>query len=134
MGSDRESDEFSKTSGSQLMQWPCQIKLIPTSASYFDGAELLIAADCTAFAYASLHQDFMKGKVTIIGCPKLDGTDYSLKLAEILKGNDIKDITVLRMEVPCCGGLEFMANKALEQSGKDIPLKTVTISIDGNIL
>ena len=134
ISSDRESCECSQPKKAELKQWPCQIKLIPTSAPYYDGAELLIAADCTAFAYASIHQDFMRDKVTLIGCPKLDSTDYSQKLSEIIKNNDIKGITVLRMEVPCCGGLEFMANKALGQSGKILPLTTLTISIDGNIL
>ena len=119
---------------SQLGQWPCQIKLVPTHAPYFNGAKLLIAADCTAYAYANVHQEFMKGKITIIGCPKLDAVDYSEKLTEIIAGNDIKSVTVLRMEVPCCGGLEQAAITALKNSGKFIPWQVVTFSIDGTIL
>ena len=119
---------------SQLGQWPCQIKLVPTHAPYFNGAKLLIAADCTAYAYANVHQEFMKDKITIIGCPKLDAVDYSEKLTEIIAGNDIKSVTVLRMEVPCCGGLEQAAITALKNSGKFIPWQVVTFSIDGKIL
>ena len=119
---------------SQLGQWPCQIKLVPVNAPFFDGAKLLIAADCTAYAYASVHEDFMKGRITLIGCPKLDAVDYSEKLAEIIKNNDIQEITVLRMEVPCCGGLEMAVKKALQNSGKSIPCHVVTISIEGDIL
>lgn len=119
---------------SRLGQWPCQIKLVPVNAPYFNGAKLLIAADCTAYAYANIHEDFMKGKVTLIGCPKLDAVDYSEKLAEIIRNNDIKSVTILRMEVPCCGGLEMAAKKALQESGKFIPWQTVTVSIDGKIL
>lgn len=119
---------------SQLGQWPCQIKLAPVNAPYFNGAELLIAADCTAYAYANIHADFMAGKVTLIGCPKLDAVDYSEKLGAIIKNNGIKSVTVLRMEVPCCGGLEMAVKKALQESGKNISMQTMTISIDGNIL
>lgn len=119
---------------SRLGQWPCQIRLAPVNAPYFNGAKLLIAADCTAYAYANIHEEFMKGKVTLIGCPKLDSGDYSEKLMEIIKNNDIKSVTILRMEVPCCGGLEMAAQKALQESGKLIPWQTVTISIDGKIL
>ena len=119
---------------SQLAQWPCQIKLVPVNAPYFQGAKLLIAADCTAYAYANVHQEFMRGKVTIIGCPKQDDVDYSEKLTQILENNDIKSVTILRMEVPCCGGLEMAAKKALKESGKFIPWQVVTISIDGKIL
>ena len=119
---------------SQLGQWPCQMKLVPISAPYFDGANLLIAADCTAYAYARMHEDFMRGRITLIGCPKLDSVDYSEKLTEILCQNDIQSVTVVRMEVPCCGGLEFAAKKALEASGKFIPSQVITISIDGKIL
>ena len=107
---------------------------MPVNAPYFQGAKLLIAADCTAFAYASLHQDFMRGKITLIGCPKLDSVDYSEKLTEIIKNNDIQSITIVRMEVPCCGGLENAAKKALQASGKFLPWQVVTISIDGKIL
>lgn len=119
---------------SQLGQWPCQIKLVPTKAPYFAGAKLLLAADCTAYAYANIHRDFMKGKVTLIGCPKLDSVDYSEKLTAIIRDNDIQSVTVLRMEVPCCGGLEQAAKKALQQSGKFIPWQVVTVSIEGEIL
>ena len=119
---------------SRLSQWPVQIKLAPVHAPYFAGAKLLIAADCTAYAYANFHQEFMRGKVTLIGCPKLDAVDYSEKLTEILRSNDIQSVTILRMEVPCCGGLEMAAKKALQTSGKFIPWQVVTISIDGKIL
>ncbi|WP_102050381.1 4Fe-4S binding protein [Pygmaiobacter massiliensis] len=119
---------------SQLRQWPVQIKLAPVNASYFSGAHLLIAADCTAYAYANFHQEFMRNKVTLIGCPKLDSVDYSEKLTEIIRQNDIKSVTVVRMEVPCCGGIEHAAVTALQQSGKFIPWQVVTISTDGRIL
>ena len=119
---------------SRLAQWPCQIKLVPIQAPFFDGARLLIAADCTAYAYAGLHEEFMKGRTTLIGCPKLDAVDYSEKLTEIIAGNDIREITLVRMEVPCCGGLEMAAKKALAGSGKAISLQVVTISRDGRIL
>lgn len=119
---------------SRLNQWPCQIQLLPEVAPFYDGAKLLIAADCTAYAYANMHEDFMKGKVTLIGCPKLDDVDYSEKLTEIIKNNDIKSVTVVRMEVPCCGGLQRAAEVALQNSGKFIPWQVVTISRDGNIL
>ena len=118
----------------QLMQWPCQIKLVPVNAPYFDGANLLIAADCTAYAYANMHEDFMRGKITIIGCPKLDAVDYTDKLTGIIRDNDIKSVTIVRMEVPCCGGLQRAAENALRNSGKFIPWQVVTISRDGNIL
>lgn len=119
---------------SQLAQWPCQIKLVPVNAPYFDGAKLLIAADCTAYAYANMHQDFMKGRITIIGCPKLDDVDYSEKLTQIISNNNIQSVTIVRMEVPCCGGLEYAAKTALQNSGKFIPWQVVTISTDGKIL
>lgn len=118
----------------QLGQWPCQIKLVPVSAPYFNGAKLLIAADCSAYAYARMHDDFMRGKITLIGCPKLDSIDYSEKLTQIIQSNDIQSVTVVRMEVPCCGGLEMAAKKALQASGKFIPWQVVTISVDGRIL
>lgn len=118
---------------SQLQNWPVQIKLAPMQSPDFNGADLLIAADCTAFAYGAFHKDFIRGKVTLIGCPKLDGIDYSMKLMRILQYNDIKSITVVKMEVPCCGGLEFAVKKALQESGKDIPLQIVTIRTDGSI-
>ena len=119
---------------SQLSNWPVQIKLAPVNAAYFDGVKLLIAADCTAYAYANFHQEFMRDKVTLVGCPKLDGVDYAEKLAAILKNNDVQSVTVARMEVPCCGGLEMAAKRALQDSGKFIPWQVVTISIDGKIL
>ncbi len=119
---------------SRLAQWPCQIKLVPTQAPFFDGAKLLIAADCTAYAYANMHEDFMRGRITVIGCPKLDGIDYTEKLREIIAGNDIREITIVRMEVPCCGGLQRAAEAALQKSGKFIPWQVVTISRDGRIL
>lgn len=119
---------------SQLRQWPVQIKLAPIRAPWFDGARLLIAADCTAYAYANFHQDFIRGHITLVGCPKLDGVDYSVKLAQILQHNDVRSVTVVRMEVPCCGGIEFAVKKALQQSGKFIPWQVVTISTEGNIL
>ena len=119
---------------SQLRQWPCQIRLVPANAPYFRNAHLLVAADCTAYAYASIHQDFMRNKITIIGCPKLDDVDYSDKLTDILKYNDIKSVTVLKMEVPCCGGLAYAVRNALIQSGKMIPWRVVTISIDGKVI
>jgi len=119
---------------SELGQWPCQIKLVPVNAPYFNGAKLLIAADCTAYAYANFHRDFMRGKVTVVGCPKLDAVDYSEKLAEIIRANDIRSVTVVRMEVPCCGGLEAAAKKALQASGKFIPWQVVTLSLDGRVL
>lgn len=119
---------------SQLRQWPVQIKLVPVNAPYFDGARLLIAADCTAYAYGNFHQDFIRGKVTLIGCPKLDAVDYTEKLTDIIKNNNIKDVTIVRMEVPCCGGIEHAAAEALKNSGKWIPWQVVTISIEGDIL
>ena len=119
---------------SRLAQWPVQIKLMPAKAPFYDGAKLLIAADCTAYAYANIHEEFMKGKVTVIGCPKLDDIDYSEKLTAIIRDNDIKSVTILRMEVPCCGGIQMAAQKALQNSGKFIPWQVITISRDGRIL
>ena len=119
---------------SQLSQWPVQIKLVPVNAPWFDGAKLLVAADCTAYAYANFHQDFIRGHITLVGCPKLDSVDYSEKLTEILKTNDIRSVTVVRMEVPCCGGMENAVKKALLASGKLIPWSVVTVSTDGRIL
>ena len=119
---------------SQLQQWPVQIKLVPVNAPYFDGANLLIAADCTGYAYARFHQDFIRGRIALIGCPKLDEGDYAQKLTAIISGNSIKSVTIVRMEVPCCGGIEFAAKRALQQSGKFIPWQVVTISTDGRIL
>lgn len=119
---------------SELRQWPVQIKLVPVNAPYFDGASLLIAADCTAYAYANFHQDFIRGKVTLVGCPKLDDVDYSEKLTEILRQNNIKSVTVVRMEVPCCGGLEYAVRTALQNCGKLLPWQVKTISINGELL
>ena len=119
---------------SRLSQWPVQIKLVPVNAPYFDGARLLIAADCTAYAYAAFHERFIKGHITLVGCPKLDSVDYSEKLTEIIRENNIKSVTVVRMEVPCCGGLELAAKKALQQSGKFIPWQVVTVTVDGRLV
>lgn len=119
---------------SRLMQWPCQIKLAPTNAPYFDQADLLIAADCTAFAYANMHEEFMRGRITLVGCPKLDQIDYSEKLAMILAANEIRSITLVRMEVPCCGGLNVAVKKAMDYAESKIPSRVVTISLDGKIL
>ena len=119
---------------SQLSQWPVQIQLVPVRAPYFDGADLLVAADCTAFAYGNFHSEFIRGRVTLIGCPKLDSADYSEKLAAILANNNIRSLTVVRMEVPCCGGLVSAAKQALQASGKPVPWKTAVISRDGKLL
>lgn len=128
------SNDIVEIKGSQLNQWPVQIKLVPTNASYLKNASLLIAADCTAYAYGNFHNKFMKNKVTLIGCPKLDEVDYAKKLTEILKENDIKNIVVTRMEVPCCGGIVNAVKTALQNSGKMIPWQIVTISVDGKIV
>ncbi len=119
---------------SRLMQWPVQIKLVPIRAPYFDNANLLIAADCTAYAYGNFHEEFMRNRVALIGCPKLDEGDYTEKLREIIKNNNIKSVTIVRMEVPCCGGIERAAKSALLESGKFIPWQVVTITTDGKIL
>ena len=119
---------------SELSQWPVQIKLVPTSAPWFDGANLLVAADCTAYAYGNFHNKFIKNRITLIGCPKLDSVDYTEKLTQIISNNNIKSLTIVRMEVPCCGGIENAAKLALQTSGKFIPWQVVTISIDGKIL
>lgn len=118
---------------SELRQWPCQIKLVPVNAPYFDGAHLLVAADCSAYAYANMHADFMRNKITLIGCPKLDNVNYAEKLAEILRTHDVKSVTVVRMEVPCCGGLAHAVREALVKSGKMIPWRIVVIGTDGTI-
>ncbi|MGN0734196.1 MAG: ATP-binding protein [Anaerovoracaceae bacterium] len=123
-----------QTIASRLSTWPVQIKLAPVNAPYFSGADLLIAADCTAYAYGNFHNDFIKNRVVLIGCPKLDDGDYSEKLTAIIANNDIKSVTVVRMEVPCCGGIEAAARNALQQSGKFIPWQVVTVSTDGKIL
>lgn len=118
---------------SELRQWPVQIRLAPVCAPYFDGAQLLVAADCAAYAYAAFHRDFIRGHVTLVGCPKLDGVDYSEKLTAILRENDVRSVTVARMEVPCCGGLEMAVRRALAQSGRPIPCRVATIGIDGRL-
>ena len=118
---------------SRLSQWPVQIKLVPVNAPYFDGAKLLIAADCTAYAYAAFHERFIRGHITLVGCPKLDSVDYAEKLTEIIRENDVKSVTVVRMEVPCCGGLERAAVTALKNSGKFIPWQVVTVTLDGRL-
>lgn len=130
----QESAPACTPQASQLRQWPVQIKLVPVSAPWFDGAKLLVAADCTAYAYANFHQDFIRGHITLVGCPKLDSVDYSEKLTDILKNNDIRSVTVVRMEVPCCGGMENAVKKALQASGKFLPWNVVTIATDGRIL
>ena len=119
---------------SELRQWPVQIKLAPENAAYFDGADLLVAADCAAYARACFHSEFMRGRITLIGCPKLDGTDYSEKLTRIMAGNDIRSLTVVRLEVPCCGGIELAAGAALKNSGRLIPWRVVTFGTDGGII
>jgi hypothetical protein len=119
---------------SRLSQWPVQIKLAPVQAPYFDGARLLIAADCTAYARADFHERFIKNHITLIGCPKLDAVDYTDKLTAILTENNIKSVTVVRMEVPCCGGIEMAVKAALQQSGKMVPWQVITLSVDGEIL
>ncbi|NLA87134.1 MAG: 4Fe-4S binding protein [Clostridiales bacterium] len=124
----------SETVESELTQWPVQIKLVPLNAPYFENANLLIAADCTAFAYGDFHRKFIKNRVTLIGCPKLDEGDYAEKLTEIIKRNNIKSVTVVRMEVPCCGGIENAVKRALQNSGKFIPWQIVVISTDGTII
>lgn len=122
------------TATSRLAQWPCQIKLVPVNAPYFEGANLLIAADCSAFAYGNFHNDFMRNHITLIGCPKLDGVDYTEKLTYIIKNNNIKSVKIVRMEVPCCGGLENAVKNALLSGGKFIPWQVITISTDGRII
>ncbi len=134
----REGDtcdpDASIPAASQLSQWPVQIKLVPTNAPYYDGADLLVAADCTAYAYGNFHNKFIRNHITLIGCPKLDEVDYADKLTQIISGNNIKSVTIVRMEVPCCGGIENAVKRALQASGKFIPWSVVTISTDGKIL
>ncbi len=128
-----EMEQVSKIR-SQLRNWPVQIKLCPIQAEYFDGANLLVAADCTAYAYGNFHNEFMRNRVTLMGCPMLDQTDYIEKLTHIIAGNDIKSVTVVRMQVPCCGGIEHAVKTALQNSGKFIPWQIVTISVDGKVV
>lgn len=123
--------EYGKTA---LRQWPVQIKLVPTKTDYFDQAKLLVSADCSAYAYANFHEEYIKGRVTLIGCPKLDEIDYTEKLAEIIKNNDIKEIMMARMEVPCCAGIEIWTKNAIKLSGKIIPWDIVTFTLNGHIL
>lgn len=120
--------------GSRVSNWPVQLKLTPVKSKYFDAAHLLIAADCTAYAYGSFHEDFIDGRTLLIGCPKLDAVDYAEKLGEILYANDVRSVTLVRMQVPCCGGLELAAKRAIAASGKDIPLSVVTVASDGRLL
>ncbi len=129
-----DSGEFSAPVSSCLSQWPVQIRLVPVNAPYFDEANLLVAADCTAYAYGNFHNEFIRNRITLIGCPKLDSVDYTEKLTEIISNNNIKSVTVVRMEVPCCGGIEYAVKQALQKSGKFIPWRIVTISTDGRIL
>ncbi|MDD3220240.1 MAG: 4Fe-4S binding protein [Lachnospiraceae bacterium] len=129
-----EKNNENSLRSSQLSQWPVQIKLVPINAPYFENANLLIAADCTAYAYGDFHNQFIRNRITLVGCPKLDDGDYTEKLTEIIRNNNIKSLTIVRMEVPCCGGLERAAKSALENSGKFIPWQVVTISTDGRIL
>lgn len=133
-GAARREETECRPLQSELLQWPVQIKLVPVKAPYFNGARLLIAADCTAYAYGNFHRDFMKNHVTVIGCPKLDEGDYSEKLTEILRNNDIKSVKILRMEVPCCGGIEQAAKRAIQESGKMIPWQVVTVGCDGSLV
>ena len=130
----RETVTVSAPVASQLSQWPVQIKLVPVNASFFDNANLLVAADCTAFAYGNFHNDFIRNHVTLIGCPKLDEGDYAEKLTQIIANNSIKSVTIARMEVPCCGGIENAVKRALQASGKFIPWRVVIISTDGRII
>ena len=125
--------ESTGTTQSQLMQWPVQIKLVPVNAPYFDNANLLIAADCTAYAYGNFHNEFIRNRITLIGCPKLDEGEYAEKLTAIIANNNIKSVTIVRMEVPCCGGIENAAKKAIQASGKFLPWQVVTITTDGQI-
>ena len=127
-------DAAAPAAPSQLRQWPVQIKLVPVNAPWFDGANLLVAADCTAYAYGNFHADFIRNHVVLVGCPKLDSVNYAEKLEQIIAGNNIKSLTIVRMEVPCCGGLEYAAKTALQNSGKFIPWRVVTLSVDGRIL
>ncbi|MBP7937968.1 MAG: ferredoxin, partial [Clostridia bacterium] len=119
--------------GSRLRQWPVQIRLAPPTAAFYQDADLLIAADCTAYAYGRFHQDFIRDRIVLIGCPKLDDTDYSLKLTDILAKNEIRSVTVVRMEVPCCGGISYAAEKAVARCGKKLPMQIITIGTDGEI-
>lgn len=129
-----EPEMSCKSAASQLSQWPVQIKLVPINAPYFENADLLVAADCTAYAYGDFHNKFIKNRITLIGCPKLDDGDYTEKLTAIIKGNNIRSLTMVRMEVPCCGGLEHAAVTALKNSGRFIPWRVVTVTTDGELI
>ncbi|MDR0879959.1 MAG: 4Fe-4S binding protein [Clostridioides sp.] len=131
---DREAVEMNMRAKSQLNQWPIQIKLVPTTADYFDGSELLVASDCSAYAYADFHDKFMNGRAVVVGCPKLDDVDYSEKLADILRSNAVKKVVVTRMEVPCCSKLANAVVKAVNESGKELPVEIVTVGINGEII
>lgn len=128
------AEENAANTPSQLAQWPVQIQLVPVNAPFYEGAHLLIAADCTAYAYAGFHHDFMRGRVTLIGCPKLDTVEYTEKLTAILRQNDIRSVTVVRMQVPCCGGLEHAAQQAVRACGKPVPFSVSVVSVDGKLL
>lgn len=127
----QDADPAAPAGPSRLAQWPCQIKLVPIDAPYFDGADLLVAADCTAFAFANMHEAFLKGRITLIGCPKLDAVDYSEKLSAILSRHAVRSVTVVRMEVPCCGGLTRAVETSIRASGRQIPCRVVTVTVDG---
>lgn len=127
-------DQAAVLAAKKLSQWPVQIKLVPVTAPYYEDANLLIAADCTAYAYGNFHDDFIRKHITLIGCPKLDNVDYTEKLTQIIANNNIKSVTIVRMEVPCCGGIEHAVKNALQESGKFIPWNVMTISTDGRIL
>lgn len=130
----RDATATAVTAASQLRQWPVQIKLVPINAPYFENADLLIAADCTAYAYGNFHNEFIRNHIVLIGCPKLDNVNYAEKLTQIIASNNIKSITITRMEVPCCGGIEYAVKQAIQVSGKTAPCKVVTISADGKLL
>ena len=130
----KQEANLQNTVSSQLSQWPCQMRLVPTNAPYFDGANLLIASDCSAFSYGNFHNDFIRNHITLIGCPKLDGVDYTEKLTQIIASNNIKSVKIVRMEVSCCNGVEGVVEKALLDSKKSIPYQVVTISTDGKIV
>ena len=134
MGIILEVANSGKNAENALSQWPVQIKLVPVKAPFFDGAHVLVAADCTAYAYGSFHRDFIRNRIALIGCPKLDSVDYSVKLTQIFAENEVRSVTVVRMEVPCCGGIENAVKRALQASGKAIPWSVVTLSADGRIV
>ena len=129
-----ENHASAAPAASQLRQWPVQIQLVPVRAPWFDGCDLLVAADCTAYAYGNFHEEFIRGRIALVGCPKLDSVDYTDKLTEILAGNDVRSLTIVRMVVPCCGGLERAAQAAVQTCGRELPFRVVTLSVDGAIV